>query len=70
MTTYSYFPRVKGYVDHFHDVQDIKMDHIALARYVNKLGIHILVEWDGMYYSSFDFLFVEFELMHSFRGII
>eukprot|EP00526_Cylindrotheca_closterium_P004303 CAMPEP_0113654424 /NCGR_PEP_ID=MMETSP0017_2-20120614/29149_1 /TAXON_ID=2856 /ORGANISM="Cylindrotheca closterium" /LENGTH=805 /DNA_ID=CAMNT_0000567571 /DNA_START=29 /DNA_END=2446 /DNA_ORIENTATION=- /assembly_acc=CAM_ASM_000147 len=39
--------RVKGYVDHFHDVQDIKMDHIALARYVNKLGIHILVEWDG-----------------------
>ena len=48
---------MKGYVDHFHDVQDIKMDHIALARYIKKLGVHILVEWDGesypwMYYLA------------------
>lgn len=51
LTACIHFHRVKGYVDHFHDVQDIKMDHIALARYVNELGIHILVEWDGMFYS-------------------
>ena len=49
---------MKGYVDHFHDVQDMKMDHIALARYIQKLGIHILVEWDGMYFSKGSLLFL------------
>eukprot|EP00980_Cylindrotheca_fusiformis_P017588 scaffold5517_cov135-Cylindrotheca_fusiformis.AAC.18 len=39
--------RVKSHVDHFHDVEEIRMDHIALARYIEKHGIHILIEWDG-----------------------
>ena len=39
--------RVKGHVDHFHDVEQLKMDHIALARYIKERGLHILIEWDG-----------------------
>jgi protein O-GlcNAc transferase len=39
--------RVKSNVDHFHDVQEIKMDHIQLARYIQERGIHVLIEWDG-----------------------
>jgi protein O-GlcNAc transferase len=39
--------RVKGHVDFFHDVQEIKMDHIEMARYMKDRGIHILIEWDG-----------------------
>ena len=39
--------RVKEQVDHFHDVEKLKMDHIALARFIHDQGIHILLEWDG-----------------------
>jgi protein O-GlcNAc transferase len=39
--------RVKTHVDHFHDIQSIKMDHIELSRYIHDQGIHILIEWDG-----------------------
>lgn len=34
-------------VDYFHDIEEIKMDHIALARFIHEKGIHILIEWDG-----------------------
>jgi protein O-GlcNAc transferase len=39
--------RVAKQVDYFHDIQEIKMDHISLARYIHDRGIHILIEWDG-----------------------
>jgi protein O-GlcNAc transferase len=39
--------RVAEQVDHFHDIEEIKMDHIALARFIHDQGIHILIEWDG-----------------------
>jgi len=39
--------RVKSNVDVFHDVQHLKNDHIALARYIHSQDIHILIEWDG-----------------------
>ena len=39
--------RVQSHVDHFHDLEDIKMDHIAMAKYIKEQGIHVLVEWDG-----------------------
>ena len=39
--------RVKGHVDHFHDVQTFKMDHMALARFIHEQGLHVLIEWDG-----------------------
>jgi len=39
--------RVAKHVDHFHDNEEIKMDHIGLARYIHDQGIHILIEWDG-----------------------
>jgi protein O-GlcNAc transferase len=39
--------RVKGQADHFHDVQPMKMDHIALAQFIREQGIHVLIEWDG-----------------------
>jgi Glycosyl transferase family 41/Tetratricopeptide repeat len=39
--------RVADQVDHFHDIEEIKMDHIALARFIHEQGIHILIEWDG-----------------------
>ena len=39
--------RVKSNVDHFHDVQQLKMDHVALARFIHEHKIHILLEWDG-----------------------
>ncbi|KAG7348948.1 glycosyl transferase family 41 protein [Nitzschia inconspicua] len=39
--------RVAEQVDHFHDIEEIKMDHIALARFIHEQGIHILIEWDG-----------------------
>jgi protein O-GlcNAc transferase len=39
--------RVVSHVDYFHDVGDIKMDHIALARFIRERGIHVLIEWDG-----------------------
>jgi tetratricopeptide (TPR) repeat protein len=39
--------RVAGHVDYFHDNQEIKMDHIGLARYIHDQGIHVLIEWDG-----------------------
>lgn len=39
--------RVAKHVDFFHDNEEIKMDHIGLARYIHDQGIHILIEWDG-----------------------
>lgn len=39
--------RVAKHVDYFHDNEEIKMDHIGLARYIHDQGIHILIEWDG-----------------------
>jgi protein O-GlcNAc transferase len=39
--------RVANQVDYFHDIENLKMDHISLARYVREQGIHILIEWDG-----------------------
>ena len=39
--------RVKSSVDYFHDLQKIKSDHIALARMIHSMDIHILIEWDG-----------------------
>ncbi|KAG7338568.1 glycosyl transferase family 41 protein [Nitzschia inconspicua] len=39
--------RVAEQVDQFHDIEEIKMDHIALARFIHDQGIHILIEWDG-----------------------
>ena len=39
--------RVKGNVDHFHDMQPMKDDHIKAARHIHQQGIHILIEWDG-----------------------
>ena len=39
--------RVKANVDHFHDCQAMKMDHIKAARFIHEQDIHILVEWDG-----------------------
>jgi protein O-GlcNAc transferase len=39
--------RVAKHVDHFHDVENIKMDHIQMARYIHDRGIHVLIEWDG-----------------------
>jgi len=39
--------RVAKHVDYFHDNEEIKMDHIGLARYIDDQGIHILIEWDG-----------------------
>ena len=39
--------RVREHVDFFHDNEEIKMDHIGLARYIHDQGIHILIEWDG-----------------------
>lgn len=39
--------RVKANVDHFHDLQQYKADHIGAARYIHKHNIHILLEWDG-----------------------
>jgi predicted O-linked N-acetylglucosamine transferase (SPINDLY family) len=39
--------RVADQVDYFHDIEEIKMDHIALARFIHQQGIHILIEWDG-----------------------
>ncbi|KAL3910860.1 MAG: hypothetical protein SGARI_001923, partial [Bacillariaceae sp.] len=39
--------RVANQVDYFHDIEEIKMDHIALARFINDQGIHVLIEWDG-----------------------
>ena len=39
--------RVAGQVDYFHDIQELKMDHIGLARYIHDKGIHVLIEWDG-----------------------
>mmetsp|Transcript_13126 Transcript_13126/g.15005 ORF Transcript_13126/g.15005 Transcript_13126/m.15005 type:complete len:716 (+) Transcript_13126:100-2247(+) len=39
--------RVREHVDFFHDNEEIKMDHIGLARYIHDRGIHILIEWDG-----------------------
>jgi protein O-GlcNAc transferase len=39
--------RVKEHVDFFHDNEEIKMDHVGLARYIHDQGIHILIEWDG-----------------------
>jgi len=38
---------VRKNVDYFHDVQDISNDHIALAKFIHDLDVHILVEWDG-----------------------
>ena len=39
--------RVKANVDHFHDCQAMKMDHIKAARFIHDKDIHILIEWDG-----------------------
>lgn len=39
--------RVKANVDHFHDCQAMKMDHIKAARFIHEQDIHILIEWDG-----------------------
>ena len=39
--------RVKANVDHFHDCQAMKMDHIKAARFIHDKGIHVLIEWDG-----------------------
>lgn len=39
--------RVKGNVDYFHDVEEMKMSHIDMARYIHDQGIHVLIEWDG-----------------------
>jgi len=39
--------RVAGHVDHFHDIENIKSNHIEMARYIHERGIHILIEWDG-----------------------
>ena len=39
--------RVKDHVDYFHDVEEIKMNHIEMARYIHDHGIHVLIEWDG-----------------------
>ena len=39
--------RVAKQVDYFHDNEEIKMDHIGLARYIHEQGIHVLIEWDG-----------------------
>jgi len=39
--------RVAKHVDYFHDNEEIKMDHVGLARYIHDQGIHILIEWDG-----------------------
>lgn len=39
--------RVKSNVDHFHDCQSMKMDHLRAARYIRDQDIHILIEWDG-----------------------
>ena len=39
--------RVMTHVDHFHDIQDIKMSHVEMARYIKAQGIHLLLEWDG-----------------------
>mmetsp|Transcript_9801 Transcript_9801/g.20784 ORF Transcript_9801/g.20784 Transcript_9801/m.20784 type:complete len:809 (+) Transcript_9801:110-2536(+) len=39
--------RVAKQVDYFHDNEEIKMDHIGLARYIHDKGIHVLIEWDG-----------------------
>jgi protein O-GlcNAc transferase len=39
--------RVKANVEHFHDVQQFKMDHVNLTRFIHEKKIHILIEWDG-----------------------
>ena len=39
--------RVIDNVDYFHDVQEYKLDHIGLARYIHDKDIQILIEWDG-----------------------
>lgn len=39
--------RVQSNVDHFHDCQDMKGDHIRAARYIHDHNIHVLLEWDG-----------------------
>jgi protein O-GlcNAc transferase len=39
--------RVAKHVDHFHDLQDIKMSHVEMARYIKNQNIHMLIEWDG-----------------------
>lgn len=39
--------RVKKNVDQFHDLLAMKMDHMAVARYIHDQKIHILIEWDG-----------------------
>ena len=39
--------RVESNVDFFHDVRNLKDDHIGLARYIHSQGIHVLIEWDG-----------------------
>ena len=39
--------RVKANVDHFHDCQAMKMDHIKAARFIHEKKVHILIEWDG-----------------------
>jgi len=39
--------RVMANADHFHDMQSLKDDHVALARFIHELKINILIEWDG-----------------------
>jgi len=39
--------RVANNVDYFHDIENLKDNHIEMARYIHKEGIHILMEWDG-----------------------
>lgn len=39
--------RVRGWVDYFWEVEDIRNDGAALANFIQEKDIHILIDWDG-----------------------
>eukprot|EP00591_Stephanopyxis_turris_P010919 CAMPEP_0195510598 /NCGR_PEP_ID=MMETSP0794_2-20130614/3198_1 /TAXON_ID=515487 /ORGANISM="Stephanopyxis turris, Strain CCMP 815" /LENGTH=563 /DNA_ID=CAMNT_0040638049 /DNA_START=219 /DNA_END=1910 /DNA_ORIENTATION=+ len=39
--------RVRSNVDYFHEVMHMNNNHMALAKFIDDLGIHIMIDWDG-----------------------